>query len=380
MKRMIGLILFLFIVFSAISAASATQLGNTTYGYVDKDIYGNNSSNETIPIIVGVHPQENGIHNAITNELTNKSENLTKRYVLYSVHVTQDVDDYSKGRMNGQLLAQQFIVPDISRDNTTLVIDAHENHYKDSGYDYARFLYLISSDSKTAAYAQEIIDQMPFLVTYSPPNPTSTKYVTIPIADKGIPTMVYETYMYDSVSKKASDASALINALDTKVADPNKNYDLAITAVPKGGNYYAPPNVTLTANQTSNIYYTQDGSIPTENSTPYSGSINITNSTVLKFFAVDADGKHSQIFTENYFIYAWTPYTYQVTVQYRLSNKKYRIKYTVPYTAKKRIRTKVGKKWKYSYVYVTKYKIKYKWDYKYGYRVETRNGYRWQLI
>lgn len=380
MKRIIGSILFLFIVFSAISAASATQMGNTTYGYVDKDIYGNNSSNETIALIVGVHPQENGIHSAITNELANKSENLTKRYVLYSVHVTQDVDDYSKSRMNGQLLAQQFIVPDISSEHPTLVIDAHENHYKDSGYDYARFLYLISSDSKTAAYTQEIIDQVPFLVTYNPPNPTSPQYVTIPIANKGIPTIVYETYMYDSVSKKASDASALINALDTKVADPNKNYDLTITAVPKGGNYYAPQNVALTASQTSTIYYTQDGSIPTKNSTQYSGVINITNSTVLKFFAIDADGKYSKIFTENYFMYAWTPYTYQVTIQYRLSNKKYRIRYTVPYTAKKRIRYKVGKKWKYKYTYVIKYKTKYKWDYKYGYRIETRSGYRWQLI
>ncbi|HML05442.1 MAG TPA: chitobiase/beta-hexosaminidase C-terminal domain-containing protein, partial [Methanobacterium sp.] len=222
--------------------------------------------------------------------------------------------------------------------------------------------------------------EMPFLVIYTPPNPTSPEYVTVPIANKGIPTMVYETYMYDSVSQKASYASALINALDTKVADPNKNYDLTITAVPKGGNYYAPQNVTLTANQTSTIYYSTDGNIPTKNSTIYSGSINITNSTVLKFFAIDSDGKYSQIFTENYFMYAWTPYTYQVTVSYKLSNKKYRIKYTVPYTAKKRIRTKIGNKWKYSYIYVTKYKTKYKWDYKYGYRIETRSGYRWQLI
>lgn len=380
MKRIIGLILFIFIIFSAINAISAVQLGNTTYGYVDKDIYGNSSSNETIVLIVGVHPQENGIHNAITNELANKSANLTKRYVLYNVHVTQDAQDYSKSRMNGQLLAQQFIVPDISSEHPTLVIDAHENHYKDSGYDYARFLYLISHDSKTAAYAQEIIGEMPFLVTYNPPNPTSPQYVTVPIANKGINTIVYETYMYDSVSKKASDASTLINSLDSKVADPNKNYDLTIAALPKGGNYYAPQNVALTASQEASIYYTQDGSVPTKSSTHYSGSINITNSKVLKFFAVDTAGKYSQIFTESYFLYARTPYTYQVTVQYRLSNKKYRIKYTVPYTVKKKIRTKVGKKWKYSYTYVTKYKTKYKKEYKYGYRTETRNGYKWQQI
>ncbi|MDI9617474.1 hypothetical protein [Methanothermobacter sp.] len=40
-----------------------------------------------------------------------QTSNLTKRYLLYSVHVTQDVQDYSKGRMNGQLLARDFLVP-----------------------------------------------------------------------------------------------------------------------------------------------------------------------------------------------------------------------------------------------------------------------------
>ena len=41
---------------------------------------------------------------------------------------------------------------------------------------------------------------MTFLRVYYPPNPTSTQYVTVPIANKGIPTIIYETYMYDSTS------------------------------------------------------------------------------------------------------------------------------------------------------------------------------------
>jgi hypothetical protein len=55
-------------------------------------------------------------------------------------------------------------------------------------------------------------------VIYTPPNPTSTQYVTVPIANKGISTVIYETYMYDSTAKKNSDASAIIDTLDKKVS------------------------------------------------------------------------------------------------------------------------------------------------------------------
>lgn len=152
-----------------------------------------------------------------------------------------------------------------------------------------------------------------------------------------------------------------------------------VNVTPAGGKYYNPLSVTLNSSKSANIYYTLDGSDPTENSKLYLGPINLTTSKVLKFFAVDDVGNPSKIYTESYSIYTWSLYSYPVTIQYRLSNKKYRIKYSVPYKAKKRIRTKVGNKWKYTYIYVTKYKTKYKWDYRYGYRTETRWAYRWQL-
>ena len=200
--------------FTTVSQSTSIILGSTSYGYVEKEVYGNQSSNQTVVIIVGVHPMESGMHTAVFNALTSKSSNLSKRYVIYRVHVTKDASDYSKGRMNGQLLAQKFVVPDVSSENPMLVVDVHEDHYKSSGYAYCRFLYPISSDDKTLSYAKKITGAMSFLTIYSPPNPTSTQYVTVPIANKGIPTLIYETYAYDSVTKKASDASAFINALD----------------------------------------------------------------------------------------------------------------------------------------------------------------------
>jgi hypothetical protein len=212
---------------------NANVIGSTSYGYVEKEVYGNLNSNKTIVIIVGVHPQENGIHTAVANALASKSSTLSKRYVIYKVHVTQDADDYSKGRMNGQLLAQKFVVPDVSKENPMLVVDVHENHGADSGYDYYRFLCPISSTAITKTYTNQIISAMPFLVTYSPPNPTSTQYVTVPIANKGIPTIIYETYMSDSTAKKNSDANAFISALDSKVGSASTGNTTPDTTAPK---------------------------------------------------------------------------------------------------------------------------------------------------
>lgn len=194
-------------------------IGSTNYGYVQKEVYGNQNSKQTIVLIIGVHPLENGIHTAIANALASKSSTLKKRYVLYYVHVTQNASDYTLGRMNGQLLAHQFVVPDVPKEHPMLVVDNHENHYKNSGYAYPRFLYPISNTTITITYAKEIISQMPFLVVYTPPNPTSPQYVTVPIANYGIPTLIYETYTFDSTAKKASDANALINALDNNVGN-----------------------------------------------------------------------------------------------------------------------------------------------------------------
>ena len=213
--------------------SNSNVIGSTSYGYVEKKIYGNKSSTQTIVLIIGMHPQENGIHTAIANALASKSSKLTKRYVLYYIHVTQDASDYSKGRMNGQLLGQKFIVPDVANEHPMLVLDNHENHGADSGYAYYRFLYLISNTAITKTYANQIISQMPFLVIYTPPNHTSPQYVTVPIANKGIPAMIYETYLSDSTAKKNSDANAFISALDSKVGSASTGNTTHDTTAPK---------------------------------------------------------------------------------------------------------------------------------------------------
>ena len=289
---------------------STNLIGNTSYGYVEKEIYGNQSSNQTIVIIVGVHPQENGIHTAIANALKNQTFDLTKRYAIYKVHVTQDADDYSKGRMNGQLLGQEFVVPDVAEENPILVLDIHENHYLDSGYDYSRFLYPISNTTITTTYANEIISKMPFLVIYSPPNPTSTKYVTVPIANYGIPTIIYETFINDEIEKKVSDANDFINALNTAIGttpivdpvDPIEDIiNITAEANYKTGLYNTDKRIILSMNTNGTIYYTTNSSTPTNKSKKYTSPFIISSTSTLKFIAFK-NSKKSPVYTERYTI------------------------------------------------------------------------------
>lgn len=78
---------------------------------------------------------------------------------------------------------------------------------------------------------------------------------------------------------------------------------LQVSATPGGGTYNAPQSVSLTAsNPAATIYYTLDGTDPTPASLVYSGPINISATTTLKYMAVDAAGNASAVATATYVI------------------------------------------------------------------------------
>lgn len=196
------------------SKSSGWSLGHNNYGWCEKETYGNQNSGDTVVLITGVHPREAEFHNITAIALKNKSSQLSKKFIIYKIHVTTDPMDFTWGRMYGQLIANKFVVPDVKQINPKLVVDIHEDSGEYVGYKCNRFIYPISKGDKTTSYINNIIQKMPFLSLYSPQGGTSPSFVTKPLANEGIPSLVYETYKYDPPEKKYSDACQFIDTLD----------------------------------------------------------------------------------------------------------------------------------------------------------------------
>ncbi len=75
-----------------------------------------------------------------------------------------------------------------------------------------------------------------------------------------------------------------------------------VSATPAGGSYDMPQNVTLAVDEAAVIYYTMDGTEPTKDAPVYNSPIDITDTTTLKFMAVDVAGNQGETITETYTI------------------------------------------------------------------------------
>ena len=108
-------------------------------------------------------------------------------------------------------------------------------------------------------------------------NTTTLKYVAVDEANNASPSYT-QTYIIDTMA-------------------PN------VTANGTGGVFNKAQTVVLTSDDpTATIYYTTDGTDPTTSSTVYTGAISISNTTTLKYVAVDEANNASPIYTETYII------------------------------------------------------------------------------
>ncbi|MCC7559747.1 MAG: hypothetical protein KO318_04875, partial [Methanobacterium sp.] len=192
---------------------SVTLQGNTDYGEVVKlGPYGNLMSPVKIAYIVGVHPIEQASHQAMMEAISNYDNSLKYCYYIYKVTVTRDAGNYEQGRMNGQLLANKFVVPDIINQKYKLAIDIHSNV---GNWAYTRFVFSPISGTSSESFARTIKNGISWLSYFSPPSQTSPAYVTVPLIQSGIPAILYETYTYEDYGTTKTHANEFALKVDS---------------------------------------------------------------------------------------------------------------------------------------------------------------------
>lgn len=196
---------------------NVTAVGSNANGTVYKIEAGNMSSNETVGIILGVHPREHEIHEAVNNTIynitsENGAQNLTKKYVIYYVKTKDNLTSRDDTRPAGEELANKFIVPNIVKDNPFIVIDVHEINPK---YEYSNFIFTLSNKTDKVNSYLNILSNNVNLVDYEFSEGTSPEKVTKPIANKGINTFLMEISITDALVQKQQTAENLIRSLDS---------------------------------------------------------------------------------------------------------------------------------------------------------------------
>lgn len=192
-------------------------LGSDDEGYVVRGgPYGNLNSTVKIAYIIGVHPREVKAHTAILWAVLTH-QNLKYCYYVYWVHVTEDASGYDKGRINGQNLAAEYVVPDVVRGNFKMAVDVHSNRGVQAGYKEDRFVVSPVQGGSSEATALNIISKISWLTYYIPKGdtgPKSPRFVTVPLINSGITSFIYETYMYEPYNVTLEHAEEFVGAVD----------------------------------------------------------------------------------------------------------------------------------------------------------------------
>lgn len=195
-----------------------TVLGSNSNGTVYKIICGNNSSNDTAIIILGVHSLEGGIHNATNESIINftKENSLNKKFIVYFIKLNfkdsgLNTSDYNTNRHMGEMLANEYVVPDIERYNPYIVVDVHE---MESYWDKQRYVGVLDNKSSVEMeYATKISDNLSYPI-FTINAGTSPKWVTVPIEKDNHNVLLFETAQKDSQYKKAQTARDLVKTID----------------------------------------------------------------------------------------------------------------------------------------------------------------------
>ena len=170
---------------------SVKTIGKNSIGTVTLEgPYGNANSSVKVAYILGQHPRESNAHDAIYNSLLNNSDYLNYSYYVYRINVTAESDDFEESRMNGQLLAQDYVIKDTDKKGYDLVIDIHASN---GGYVQDPYIFApVSNDTVAYEAANNVTKALSYVIYYEPASYSSPQYSTIPIDEGGIPAIVFE--------------------------------------------------------------------------------------------------------------------------------------------------------------------------------------------
>ncbi len=176
--------------------------------------FGDESSKVKIAYVIGMHPLESKSHRALFEKLTSRND-LKHCYYLYNINVS-DIASETEGRLEGQLLAQEFIRNDIIDKKYDLFLDIHSNRGSTGPGEYkiTNFIFAPGFDEKSSEIMDEILDSIDEIVYYAPEFRSSPPYITEPTAEAGIATIVYECYSYEPMDVTRNLAEKLVSVVD----------------------------------------------------------------------------------------------------------------------------------------------------------------------
>lgn len=176
--------------------------------------FGNPDSDVKIAYSIGMHPYESKAHKALFDTLKSKNDSLNYCYYIYKINVT-DSDSDDEGRLDGQLLAQEYVAPHIIKNGYDLFVDVHSNKGTVEGsYEETNFVFAVGQDEKSEVFVNKILNRMPELVYYFPEAQSSPPYITLPTQEAGIPTVNYETYSYEPINTTYGLVDKLVDTID----------------------------------------------------------------------------------------------------------------------------------------------------------------------
>jgi hypothetical protein len=201
------------------SGTSSTVLGADSKGVVTKHVLTSNlTSNphkKTIAVITGMHPREISAKEVLPGVLNAYTLTHDVEIVNYQINVTNNPEDFTIGRNNGESLVAQYVIPDIKKSNYSLVIIVH-NHQK--GYGNGYYIATPTMDAKSVALGESVHKILPSFNYYkrnneAKPEQTSINTVDKPIVATGTPVFVYEIPEWLGNADVISNSTKLIDAV-----------------------------------------------------------------------------------------------------------------------------------------------------------------------